>query len=93
MYYIYIIYSFKRDRYDIGYSRNLQVRLEWHNAGWNRFTKSGIPWELKYYEEDATLTEAIERELEIKRWKSRKKIESLIESRNKTTDSEKQSHN
>jgi putative endonuclease len=84
-YFTYIIYSSKINRYYIGHTRNINLRVERHNTGWGRYTKRGIPWELKYYEQYNTLAEAIKRELEIKRWKSRKKIEELIRSKERTT--------
>ena len=78
MWYTYIIYSEKLDRYYIGYTDNLSWRLERHNQGWGRFTKSGIPWELVYFEKYQTKQEALKREREIKSKKSRKYIENLI---------------
>jgi putative endonuclease len=78
MWYTYIIYSEKLDRYYIGYTDNLSWRLERHNQGWGRFTKGGIPWELVYFEKYQTKQEALKREREIKSKKSRKYIENLI---------------
>ena len=78
MFYTYIIYSPSIDKYYIGYTENLDWRLERHNSGWGRFSSRGIPWELVYSESFQTKSEAIKRENEIKRWKSRKKIEVLI---------------
>ncbi|MEJ2536218.1 MAG: GIY-YIG nuclease family protein [Calditrichia bacterium] len=78
MWYTYIIYSEKLDRFYIGYTDNLSWRLERHNQGWGRFTKSGIPWELVYFEKYQTKQEALKREREIKSKKSRKYIENLI---------------
>ena len=78
MWYTYIIYSEKLDRFYIGYTDNLSWRLERHNQGWGRFTKGGIPWELVYFEKYQTKQEALKREREIKSKKSRKYIENLI---------------
>jgi putative endonuclease len=78
MWYTYIIYSEKLDRYYIGYTDNLSWRLERHNQGWGRFTKAGIPWELVYFEKYQTKQEALKRERKIKFKKSRKYIENLI---------------
>ena len=78
MWYTYIIYSEKLDRYYIGYTDNLSWRLERHNQGWGRFTKGGIPWELVYFEKYQTKQEALKRERKIKFKKSRKYIENLI---------------
>ena len=76
--YTYIIYSFKTDKYYIGSTENLNWRVERHNMGWGKYTKRGIPWEIVYYESFDNKTEAIKREREIKKKKSRKYIEKLI---------------
>ena len=78
MWFIYILYSNKLDRYYTGSTDDLEWRLERHNSGWGRYTKKGIPWKLVYNEEYFTKTEALKREREIKKMKSRKYIEELI---------------
>ena len=80
MYYVYIIYSESKDKYYTGFtSGDPEWRLQRHNMGWTRgITKSGIPWKLMYHESFDTKTEALKRENFIKRQKSRKYIESLI---------------
>jgi putative endonuclease len=80
-YYIYIIYSEKLDKYYTGSSQNILIRLnDQHNAGRVISTKPGIPWVLKYKEALETRIEAVRRETEIKKKKSRKYIEWLISS-------------
>ena len=76
--YFYILYSQKIDQFYTGHTDDLDWRLERHNAGWGKYTKRGIPWILVYYETFATKQEAIRREREVKRMKSRKYIENLI---------------
>ncbi|MBS3767676.1 MAG: GIY-YIG nuclease family protein [Candidatus Cloacimonetes bacterium] len=78
MYYTYILHSEKLDKFYTGHTNNLKLRLERHNDGWSRSTKSGIPWKIVYKEKYNTKSEAMKREYEIKRKKSRKYIESLI---------------
>jgi putative endonuclease len=80
-FYVYILYSRKTDRYYTGYCEDLTVRLRKHNFKSTTSTKSGIPWILVYSEEYHTKNEAIFRESQIKRMKSRKYIEELIGSR------------
>ena len=82
-YFVYILYSNTRDRYYIGSCENIENRLLRHNQGATKSTKSGRPWILKYYEEYATKTEALKRELYIKRMKSRKYIQNLIDNKNR----------
>jgi len=78
VWFIYVLYYQKLDRYYVGYTDDLDRRLERHNSGWGRYTKAGIPWRLEYYEPISSKREAITREREIKRRKSRKYIEALI---------------
>ena len=78
MWYVYILYSEKIDRYYVGITDNLEWRLERHNAGWGKYTKRGIPWKIVYTEEYETKSDALKREKKIKNKKSRKYIEYLI---------------
>ncbi len=78
VFYTYIIYSKSTNKYYVGYTHDLGLRLERHNTGWSKSTKSGIPWELVYNEKFETKSEAIKRENEIKKKKSRKYIEELL---------------
>lgn len=78
-YYTYIIQSQKNGKYYIGSSENPEVRLQQHNWSRTPSTKSGMPWKLVYIEEYMTRSEAVKREYAIKKKKSRKYIEYLIE--------------
>ena len=77
-YFLYIIYSASLDRYYVGFTHDLNLRVARHNSGSSRSTKAGIPWILVYYEEFETKSEAIKRENYIKKMKSREYIENLI---------------
>ena len=76
----YVLYSAKLDKYYTGSCEDLDVRILQHNSGRNTSTKSGTPWEIKYFEEFVTRSDAQKREMEIKKKKSRKYIEWLIDS-------------
>jgi putative endonuclease len=80
---VYILFSKSADRYYTGYCSDLSKRLQKHNSGSNSSTRPYIPWELVYYEEYTDKTTAIRRENEIKRMKSRKYIEKLINNQSK----------
>ena len=81
MFYTYILYSPSTDRYYTGHTgTTLEIRIRRHNQGDNPSTKPGIPWDLKFYKSFETKTEAIKFENYIKRKKSRKYIEWLIQS-------------
>ncbi|NLK16481.1 MAG: GIY-YIG nuclease family protein [Bacteroidales bacterium] len=80
MFYMYIIQSEKTGKYYIGSCEDINSRLKKHNYGATPSTKPGIPWKLVYKEEYRTRTEALKREREVKKKKSRKYIEFLINS-------------
>jgi putative endonuclease len=71
MYFVYILYSSKADRYYVGQTQNLETRLAHHNAGLARWTKAYVPWELKYHEAFESRSEAMCRESENKNQKKR----------------------
>lgn len=76
---VYIIQSQLDSSYYIGYSNNVQLRLERHNLGLTKSTKAKRPWKIVYSEHYDSKTKALQREREIKRMKSRIYIERLIE--------------
>jgi len=79
-YYTYILYSTKIDKYYIGYSADLEERLRKHNTNNKSFTGKTNDWKIVYSEVFGSKAEAMDREKQIKNWKSRKRIESLISS-------------
>ncbi len=79
-FYVYIIYSLSADKYYVGYTIDLKKRLVEHNSGISTFTAKFSDWLLKYAEVFASREEAMKREREIKKKKSRKYIEWLISS-------------
>ncbi|WP_052670737.1 GIY-YIG nuclease family protein [Draconibacterium sediminis] len=78
MYYCYIIYSQKLDKFYIGSTADLEGRLQRHNTSNTGFTSTGKPWELKYYETFDEKSDAMKREMQLKKWKSRNAILKLI---------------
>jgi putative endonuclease len=79
MYNVYILWSLSRQTYYVGCTDNLERRLQEHNTGRSAFTRRGIPWSLRYFEQFETKERALHREREIKNRKSKKYIERLIE--------------
>ncbi|HTF05557.1 MAG TPA: GIY-YIG nuclease family protein [Bacteroidia bacterium] len=77
-FYVYILYSKSKDKYYTGQTQNLSERLTFHESGMSPYTSSAQDWMLVYSEEFSTRSEAIKRENEIKRKKSRKYIEWMI---------------
>jgi len=78
MHFVYIIYSKIRDRYYIGSTSNITLRLEKHNTNHSGFTGKTGDWILKFHESFQTKTEALAREKQIKAWKNRIMLEKLI---------------
>ena len=78
MFFTYILYSAKYDRYYIGHCEDMNKRLYRHNSKMVTATKNFIPWEIVYYEQFESRIEANKTELYIKRMKSRKYVEKLI---------------
>ncbi|MEM7548399.1 MAG: GIY-YIG nuclease family protein [Bacteroidota bacterium] len=83
MFYTYILISESNQRYYVGHTHNLKERLKYHNDGRVRSTKNKGPWKIVYFEKYISKLEANRRELEIKKKKSRKYIEKLIDEKRK----------
>ncbi len=50
MYYVYILHSLKEsDRYYVGYTVDIDKRLDEHNNGKSTHTKLWMPWEIAAY--------------------------------------------
>ncbi len=77
-YFLCILYSESRNRFYIGSSGNPKERLNRHNAGATKSTKSCRPWKIVYTEQYKDKTDAIKRENYLKRMKSRIMIEKII---------------
>jgi len=79
MFILYIIYSQKLDRFYTGYTTDLDKRLQEHNSGMSSFTAKASDWIIRYQQAFELREQAQKREREIKRKKSRRYIEWLIQ--------------
>ncbi|SEP97434.1 GIY-YIG nuclease family protein [Neolewinella agarilytica] len=80
MYYIYLLYSSVADRYYVGYTSDLEQRVQEHNSPTGaRWTRGKGPWQLSYFETFKNERDARKREIEIKKKKRRSYLEWLIE--------------
>ena len=72
MHSVYILFSVQLDRYYIGQSENLPLRLEQHNSGYfsGSFTSQVNDWELFHEIPCESKRQAIQIESHIKRMKS-----------------------
>ena len=78
-YIVYILHSLTRYKYYVGYTADLATRINRHNQKSKGFTGSTNDWILVYQEEFNSQREAIQREKQIKNWKSKIKILELIQ--------------
>lgn len=74
MFYNYLLQSKKDGSWYTGYTDNLKRRIEEHNQGKVRSTKSSSPWELIYYEACLNSDDARRREGYIKTTQGKRMI-------------------
>ena len=80
MYHVYILYSKGDDRYYIGHTGDdLATRLKKHLSNHKGYTSRCKDWEIAYVEEYDNKPDAYRRELELKSWKSKKRITQLVQ--------------
>ena len=87
MYYVYILRSLKDNKYYTGYTNNLERRLQDHNRGKSESVRHGGPFELIHSEEYTTKIEAIQREIQIKKYKGGQALKRLLTKTNSTPSS------
>ena len=80
---VYILQSESTNRFYVGCTAQVALRLIEHQRGQTRSTRGCGPWRLVYEELYPTLTEARKRELQVKSWKSHRSIQRLIDSSHK----------
>ncbi len=79
MFYVYILFSKTQEIYYIGStSMTFEERLRRHLSDHKGFTARAKDWEIVYQELFTDKFLAIMREQEIKKWKSKIKIEALF---------------
>ncbi len=78
IYYFYILYSDKLDKYYFGHTSNLGERLKKHNTNHKGFTGKADDWNVVYTETYSTKELAYTRERQVKKWKSKIRIKELI---------------
>ena len=65
-YYVYILYSPSLNKFYKGQSSNVLKRLGYHNAGYESYSKRGVPWMLLWYKEVSDKSEANKLERHLK---------------------------
>ncbi|NND52975.1 MAG: GIY-YIG nuclease family protein [Flavobacteriaceae bacterium] len=79
MHYVYAIWSESHDKIYVGFSENPDKRLEYHNTGRSKYTKSFKPWKRFYLEQVESKTEALKKEKYLKSGWGRKKLKLELE--------------
>ncbi|MCC7030906.1 MAG: GIY-YIG nuclease family protein [Chitinophagaceae bacterium] len=78
-FFVYILYSTLKYRFYVGYTGDeLSERLRKHHSKHKGYTGGVGDWKIVYTESFETVEEARAREVQIKKWKSRKKIQELL---------------
>ena len=75
---VYVLRSVVNGRFYTGSTNDLARRLEEHNSGHSKYTRSTRPFELIYKETYLTRLEARRRELFLKTGKGRQLLNNLI---------------
>jgi putative endonuclease len=71
------------DTYYTGYCKDIQSREDMHNSGKGaKYTRGRTPIKIVYHEVFETVSEALKRELQIKKLTRNKKVELIISSSN-----------
>jgi putative endonuclease len=78
MYFVYVLKSEENGRFYIGSSENPDRRLDEHNSGKVKSTKSFRPWKRIFLEEHSSRSDAIRREKYLKSGWGRKVLAKLI---------------
>jgi putative endonuclease len=79
-YTVYIIYSELKNKYYIGYTGDeLAERIRKHNSNHTGFTGGAGDWKVMFFEKFNEKEIAMKREKELKSWKSRNRIEKLVQ--------------
>ena len=75
---VYILYSVNINKFYIGFSQNLNLRLEFHhNSESRKFTAKAKDWELFFIIDCTSKAQGLCIESHIKKMKSKKYIENL----------------
>ena len=77
MFQTYILHSPSLDKFYVGSTQHLNVRLEEHNRGKTTFTRTGMPWQLMYAIECDDVIGARELEMKIKKRGAGRFLDSL----------------
>jgi len=78
MYYVYVLLSEKDNNFYIGFSENIEQRLDEHNAGKNISTRNRRPFKLIYSESHTSKSDALRREKYFKSSKGKTTLKQIL---------------
>jgi len=78
MYYIYILLSFKDNKFYIGFTKNLNQRLKQHKNGEVKSTRNRRPLRLIFYEAYLNKFDALRREKYFKTTKGKTTLRQML---------------
>jgi putative endonuclease len=79
MYYVYILFSEKKNRYYIGQTNDYISRLQEHNSGKSKYTKAYLPWTLLLVLGKENRSEALVLEKKIKNLGTNERLLAFID--------------
>jgi len=77
-YYVYILRSLKDGKLYVGYTEDLQKRIDRHNKGGSFSTKCRAPFEIIFYEAYRNKYDALRREKYFKSSKGKTTLQSML---------------
>ena len=80
MYYTYVLLSEKDGKHYTGFTKDLKLRFEKHNAGKVESTKHRVPLKLLYYEACLDKDDALRREKYLKSYYGRQYLSKRLKS-------------
>lgn len=78
MYYVYVLFSLKDQKFYIGFSTDVTRRFKEHSQGKNTSTKPRRPFELIYYEAHYAKADAQKRERYFKTTKGKATLKQML---------------
>ena len=80
MFYTYVLLSEKDDKFYVGFTKDLKLRIEQHNKGLVKSTRDRKPLKLIYYEACLSQTDATKREKYLKSYHGKMFIKRRLNS-------------
>jgi putative endonuclease len=80
-YCVYILQSLYDGSYYIGFSTDVDRRLDEHNSGNSKYTRTKVPWKVVYTEEHESKMKALKREKFLKAQRNREFYQRLVNSK------------